>query len=118
MFLTKEQEQKLRETGLIESTKPGEYGRWIVPAGFIAVTEDGPAEEYLPGFYRHLDGLRVDRDDLTVSAVMADSEGYGERHRIVGVIPVTRKETVRSHWTDGQTWEEIQAILQADEEGG
>ena len=86
-----------------------------VPDGHIVVHPDGLAEEYFPGFYRRPNGLRV--EDGVISARMEDGDGYGQRRRIIGVLPVTRRDVVKTHWTAGKTWEEIQEILHTDEAG-
>ena len=85
-----------------------------MPNGHLAVTPDGPAEEYLPGFFLRPDAIRF--EDGWVTAILADTDGHGQRRRIIGVCPQPLARQVRRHWTDGLTWTEIQAIIQADED--
>ena len=103
-------EQAFSNLGLIKIR-----GRWEVPAGFIVVTSDGPAEEYLPGFYRKPNGIW--HEEGVVSAVMEDSEGYGLRKRIVGVILIKSHASIKACWSDGLSIQQIEKILSDDETG-
>ena len=87
---------------------------WCVPDGYIAVTKEGPAEEYIKGFFRHPDALRLEGGKIT--AIMADDEGYGRRIQIIGITPKPKSPADRPNWRDGLTVDEIDQIVQKDEE--
>ena len=89
--------------------------QWVLPEGHIAVTSDGPAEEYLPGFFRQPHHLRLE-DDGRVTADMEDAEGYGPRMTLVGVTPRPERPTKSKNWRDSLTAEEITEKAMADEE--
>jgi len=106
----KQSEKAFSALGLVEIK-----GRWEVPEGNIVVTSEGPAEEYANGFYRNPDGLRF--KDSEITAIMADSEGYGLRKRIIGIIPIKSHASIKARWSDGLSIQQIEEILFADESG-
>jgi len=106
----KQKEKAFSDLGLVEIK-----GRWEAPEGHIVVTSDGPAEEYLPGFYRKPNGIW--HEEGVVSAVMEDSEGYGLRKRIVGVILIKSHASIKARWSDGLSIQQIEKILSDDETG-
>jgi len=58
-------------------------GDWVVPAGYMAVHQNGHAEEFFPGFFRSPDGISFHNGRCF--AVMADHDGYGKKEEIVGI---------------------------------
>ena len=62
-----------------------------VPNGFIALTPDGPAEEFFPGLFRTLHGVGWDEVTGKITGKLEDSDGFGVRHEIIGIVPMPIK---------------------------
>lgn len=66
-----------------------EKGR--TPTGYRALSGDAETDHVNFAGWRSAEAARLE-DDGTVSAIFADSEGYGLRRRVVAVIPVPAPE--------------------------